>query len=146
MSNLWNHSHIQPCHKVVLPGETVTALFWNAVKARGPKVWLRQKELGLWRSWTWDQTATSVSEIAHGLISLGFEHHQTASILSNTNVEWVLSDLAILSCGGVCNGIYPTDAAAQVHYLCEDSSTTFLFVEDDEQLDKADIQFRETES
>jgi long-chain acyl-CoA synthetase len=37
----------------------------------------------------------------------------------------------------VCNGIYPTDAASQVHYLCEDSGTSVLFVEDDEQLDKA---------
>ena len=40
-------------------------------------------------------------------------------------------------CGGVSNGIYPTDAAEQVQYLCEDSSTSILFVEDDEQLDKA---------
>ena len=61
----------------------------------------------------------------------------TASILSNTVIEWVLADLAVLSCGGVSNGIYPTDAAAQVHYLCEDSGTSILFVEDDEQLDKA---------
>lgn len=59
------------------------------------------------------------------------------SILSNTVIEWVLADLAVLSCGGVSNGIYPTDAASQVHYLCEDSRTTVLFVEDDEQLDKA---------
>jgi long-chain acyl-CoA synthetase len=60
-----------------------------------------------------------------------------ASVLANTRVEWVLADLAVLSCGGVCNGIYPTDSAPQVHYLCEDSRTTMLFVEDDEQLDKA---------
>ncbi len=142
MSNLWNLSHIQPNHDVVMAGETVPALFWNAVKARGPKVWLRQKEFGLWRSWTWDQTAKAVSEIGNGLLALGFGHQHTASILSNTKVEWVLSDLAVLSCGGVCNGIYPTDAAAQVQYLCEDSSTVVLFVEDDEQLDKA-LEVRE---
>ncbi len=52
-------------------------------------------------------------------------------------VEWVLADLAVLSCGGVSSGIYPTDSTAQVHYLCDDSRTTVLFVEDDEQLDKA---------
>jgi len=78
-----------------------------------------------------------VREIAHGLLSLGLEHGQTASILSNTVVEWVLADLAVLSCGGVSSGIYPTDAAAQVHYLCDDSRTRVLFVEDEEQLDKA---------
>ena len=38
------------------------------------------------------------------------------SILSNTVIEWVLTDLAVLSCAGVANGIYPTDAASQVHY------------------------------
>ena len=59
-----------------------------------------------------------------GLMALGFGAGETASILSNTVVEWVLADLAVLCCGGVSNGIYPTDAAAQVQYLCEDSRTT----------------------
>ncbi|NRF71342.1 long-chain fatty acid--CoA ligase [Aquincola sp. S2] len=137
MSNLWDLSHIQPNETIVLEGETVPAMFWNAVAKRGPKVWMRQKDLGIWRSWTWAQTGEAVREIACGLISLGFAPRDTASILSNTNIEWVLSDLAVLSCGGVANGIYPTDAASQVQYLCEDSATSILFVEDDEQLDKA---------
>ena len=142
MSNLWDLSHIRPNNDVVVPGDTVPAMFWNAVKQRGTKVWLRQKHLGVWRSMTWDQTAEAVREIAGGLLSQGFEHGETASILSNTVVEWVLADLAVLSCGGVANGIYPTDAASQVEYLCQDSATTILFVEDDEQLDKA-LEVRE---
>ncbi|QIM52971.1 AMP-dependent synthetase/ligase [Hydrogenophaga crocea] len=137
MSNLWDLSHIQPETRVVLDGETIPAMFWNGVKARGPHVWMRQKDFGIWRSWTWDQTGAAVREIAHGLMALGFAPRETASILSNTTIEWVLADLAVLSAGGVANGIYPTDAAEQVHYLCEDSRTTVLFVEDDEQLDKA---------
>jgi long-chain acyl-CoA synthetase len=137
MSNLWDLSRIQPNPAVVLEGETIPALFWNAVEKRGPNVWMRQKHLGIWRSWTWNQTAEGVREIACGLMSLGFAPGNTASILSNTVIEWVLADLAILSCGGVANGIYPTDAASQVQYLSEDSGTTILFVEDDEQLDKA---------
>lgn len=142
MSNLWDLSHIRPNNDVVVPGDTVPAMFWNAVKQRGTKVWLRQKHLGVWRSMTWDQTAEAVREIAGGLLSQGFAHGETASILSNTVVEWVLADLAVLSCGGVANGIYPTDAASQVEYLCQDSATTILFVEDDEQLDKA-LEVRE---
>jgi long-chain acyl-CoA synthetase len=137
MSNLWDVSGIQPNTNIVMAGETIPAIFWNAVAARGPNVWMRQKDLGIWRSWTWDQTGQAVREISHGLMSLGFEAHHTASILSNTNIEWVLCDLAVISAGGVSNGIYPTDAADQVHYLSEDSGTSFLFVEDDEQLDKA---------
>ena len=137
MSQLWDLAHIQPRADVVVAGDTMPAMFWNAVQQRGANTWMRQKHLGIWRSWSWDQTAQAVRELAHGLMALGFEPGQTASILSNTTVEWVLADLAVLSAGGVSNGIYPTDAASQVHYLCEDSRSTVLFVEDDEQLDKA---------
>jgi long-chain acyl-CoA synthetase len=137
MSNLWDLSGIQPQNKIVLEGETIPALFWNGVKSRGAQVWMRQKEFGIWRSWSWTQTGDAVREIAHGLMAIGFEPRETASILSNTTIEWVLCDLAVLSAGGVSNGIYPTDAAEQVQYLCADSGTTVLFVENDEQLDKA---------
>ena len=137
MSQLWDTSGIAPQKNVVMAGETIPAIFWNAVAARGPNVWLRQKDLGIWRSWTWNETGQAVREIGHGLMALGFEARHTASILSNTNIEWVLCDLAVLSAGGISNGIYPTDAPEQVHYLCEDSGTRVLFVEDDEQLDKA---------
>jgi long-chain acyl-CoA synthetase len=143
MTTLWDLNNIQPNHDIVMPGETIPAIFWNAVKARGPKVWMRQKHLGLWRSWTWNQTADAVREIAGGLMSLGFQKGDCASILANTVVEWVWADLGVLSCAGVSNGIYPTDAASQVHYLCKDSRTTVLFVEDDEQLDKA-LEVRST--
>ena len=137
MANLWNLSHIRPETRIVLEGDTIPAMFWNGVAQRGDTVWLRQKKLGIWRSWSWNRTGEAVREIAGGLLALGFAPGETASILSNTVIEWVLADLAVLSCGGVANGIYPTDAATQVHYLCEDSATTILFVEDDEQLDKA---------
>ena len=142
MSNLWDLSSIQPRTDVVIAGDTIPAMFWNAVAERGPRVWLREKELGIWKSWTWDEVGAAVAEIAGGLMSLGLAAGETASILSNTEVEWVLSDLAVLSCGGIANGIYPTDAPEQVHYLCEDSATRLLFVEDDEQLDKV-LEVRE---
>ncbi|SEA72456.1 long-chain fatty acid--CoA ligase [Variovorax sp. YR216] len=134
---LWDMSHIQPRRDIVVPGETIPAMFWNAARMRADKVWMRQKELGIWKSWTWRQTADAVAEVAGGLMAIGFAPGECASILSNTVIEWVLADLAVLSCGGVSNGIYPTDAPSQVQYLCEDSRTTVLFVEDDEQLDKA---------
>ena len=137
MSNLWSLAQPVTDAHPGLPGDTLTHVFWNGVAARGDKVWLREKAFGLWREWTWQEVGTAVREIAMGLAALGVQPGQTASILSNTVVEWVLADLATLSAGAVCNGIYPTDAAGQVQYLCQDSSTVLLFVEDDEQLDKA---------
>jgi long-chain acyl-CoA synthetase len=137
MSNLWDLSHLKPREDVVVEGDTLSAMFWNAAAQRAGRVFMRQKKLGIWREWTWDQTSQAVREIGDGLLALGFQAGDCASIASNTVVEWVLADLAVLSAGGVSNGIYPTDAAPQVHYLCEDSRTRVLFVEDEEQLDKA---------
>ncbi len=134
--NLWDADKLQARNDVVLAGETIPALFWNGVSARSARVLMREKKLGLWRAWTWAQTGQAVREIGDGLLSLGFAAGDCASILANTVVEWVLADLAVLSCGGVSNGIYPTDASAQVEYLLVDSRSRVVFVEDDEQLDK----------
>ena len=134
---LWTATHHEVNTADFAQGDTMSAMFWNAVNTRGDQVWMRQKEFGVWESWTWKQVGQMVSEIAHGLLSLDFQPHQCAAILANTRMEWVWADMAILSCGGVTNGVYPTDSSEQLQYLCDDSSATVLFVEDDEQLDKA---------
>jgi len=142
MSVLWDLNHIQPRHDIVVPGETLPQMFCNAVRARGDAVWMREKHLGLWRAWRWSDADRAVREVALGLAALGLQPGETASILANTVVEWIVADLGILCAGGVSNGIYPTDSAAQVHYLCEDSATRVLFVENEEQLDKV-LEVRE---
>ncbi|MFA7556195.1 MAG: long-chain fatty acid--CoA ligase [Hydrogenophaga sp.] len=137
MPRLWNLGHFKPRHDVVIPGETIPDMFWNAVKARGDQVLMRQKDFGLWRAWSWQEVGGIVRELTMGLVAAGLRPGECVSILANTSVEWVWADLAVLSAGGVANGIYPTDAADQVKYICEDSRTVMLFVEDEEQLDKA---------
>ncbi len=128
--------------RVVVPGDNLPEMFWNAVAQRGDLTLFRQKEYGLWQSLSWNEVGQIVREVGAGLIELGFAAGETASVLGNTRQEWLFSDLAILSCGGISSGIYPTDAASQVEYLTQDSNSVLLFVEDDEQLDKA-LEVRE---
>ena len=137
MANLWDLEPFKPRHDIARPGETIPDMFWNAVQARGDKIIMRQKDFGLWRAWTWREVGTIVRELTMGLVALGLRPGECASILSNTSVEWVWCDLAVLSAAGVASGIYPTDAVDQVRYLCDDSRSVVLFVEDEEQLDKA---------
>jgi len=136
MNGLWDLARYERRGDAETPGETVAEVFLNAVRARGDRIWLREKKLGLWRAWTWSEAGTAVREIALGLASVGLQPGECVSILANTRVEWMLSDLGVLCAGGVSNGIYPTDSASQVDYLCTDSGTRVIFVEDDEQLDK----------
>ncbi len=121
---------------------SVARMFWHGVQTRGPQVILRQKELGIWRAMTWAELGAAAREVGMGLAALGFEPGQVASIQSNTNREWLFADLGILGAGGVSNGIYPTDAAAQTEYLLADSGSVIAFVEDEEQLDKV-LEVRE---
>jgi long-chain acyl-CoA synthetase len=121
---------------------TVPKMFWHGVKSRAGKTIFRQKDLGIWRSASWDELGQAAREIGMGLAALGYEPGEVASILSNTNREWMCADLGALGAAGVVNGIYPTDAPAQVEYLLKDSGSVYVFVEDDEQLDKV-LEVRE---
>jgi len=116
--------------------DTVPKMFWRGVERRGPNVILRQKEFGVWQSLTWEALGVIAREIGMGLIALGYAPGEVVSILSNTRREWVYADLGALGAAGVVNGIYPTDAPTQVEYLLADSGSVFVFVEDEEQLDK----------
>jgi len=117
--------------------KTIAQMFWSRVEQHGDKVIFRQKSLGLWAETSWRELGAAVREVGMGLLELGFIPGEVASVLGNTRQEWLLSDLGILCAGGVSSGIYATDAPSQIEYLLADSSSVFLFVEDEEQLDKA---------
>jgi long-chain acyl-CoA synthetase len=128
--------------RIVVDGDSLPEMFWNAVAQRGDRILFRQKKYGLWQSLTWNEVGAIVRDAGMGLLELGFAVGETASVLGNTRQEWLFSDLALLSCGGISSGIYPTDAASQVEYLMQDSNSVILFAEDEEQLDKA-LEVRE---
>jgi len=56
-----------------LPYRSIPELFRLRVKELGDATMMRQKELGIWRSYTWSEVSTIVHEIGAGLVSLGFE-------------------------------------------------------------------------
>ena len=116
--------------------DTVPKLFWQQAGKLGSQVMMRQKDLGIWKAYSWAEVGGIVSEIGAGLVSLGLAPGEVVSVMANTCREWVWVDLAAQTMGGICSGIYPTDAPEQLRYLCGDSRSVFLFVEDDEQLDK----------
>ena len=117
-------------------GETIGRKFWHAVQLRGDRIALRQKVLGIWEEQSWRDLGGHARRIAMALAADGVQPGGVAAILANTRREWSYADYGILLAGGVSSGIYPTDAASQVRYLCADSAARVLFVEDDEQLDK----------
>src|SRR3978361_1561477 len=121
---------------VLTVADTIAKRFLLAVETRGDKPAIREKKFGVWHPTSWRQWLQVSKEIAYALHATGFRPGDVASIIANAVPEWVFADMGILCAGGVSSGIYPTDSAAQVEYLVNDSRTTVIFVEDEEQLDK----------
>jgi long-chain acyl-CoA synthetase len=116
--------------------DTIPKLFWHQVKKRDGRTALREKRLGIWQATTWREYGETARAIGMGLVKLGLKRGDVVSILAETIPEWIYTDMGIMGAGGVSNGIYPTDSAKQVEYIANDSRTRFMFVENEEQLDK----------
>jgi long-chain acyl-CoA synthetase len=122
--------------------DTIPKLFWYQVKARGGRTAFREKDLGIWRATSWHDYGERAKWTGLGLAKLGLRPGEVVSVLAETVPQWLYADMGTMGVGGVSNGIYPTDAAKQVEYILNDSRSRFLFVEDEEQLDKF-IEVRE---
>jgi long-chain acyl-CoA synthetase len=116
--------------------DTIPKLFLKKSSMRANQIAMREKDFGIWQAYTWSDFRTRAFEIAHGLLALGLEAGDVVSIQSEDCKEWVFADQGIMLCGGIVNGIYPTYQSVQVAYTLKDSNCRFLFVEDEEQLDK----------
>ena len=116
--------------------DTVVKLWRKKCLERGERIAHREKDFGIWQSYSWQDYYTSARAIGAGLLELGLEPGQPVSILSEDNKEWLYCDMGISGAGGISNGVYTTDSAEQLAYLVNDSGSAFLFVENDEQLDK----------
>ena len=115
---------------------SIPALFRFRAQTLKNKVAMREKHFGIWRTFSWNQYYSDSARIGKAMMTLGLESGQTVSILADPCKEWLFFDLAAQCIGCVSCGIYATDSAPQILHICEDSDTTLLMVENEEQLDK----------
>ncbi|MCZ6709392.1 MAG: AMP-binding protein [Gammaproteobacteria bacterium] len=115
---------------------TISTLFWKRVRELPDKIAMREKDFGIWNEYSWANWGEQARLVGLGLKALGLERGDICAVATNVNKEWLFTDHGITGVGGVINGVYPTDAPAQVEYLVRDSAARFYFAEDEEQLDK----------
>lgn len=116
--------------------DTMPKLFRYQCKRYGDRIAHREKDLGIWQSHSWAEYYDRSKWIAYGLRELGLKRGEVVSILSEDNKEWLYFDMATTCAGAIPSGVYTTDSAKQLAYLVNDSDTTILAIENDEQLDK----------
>ena len=119
--------------------DTLPKLFLKKSRERGAKIAMREKDFGIWQSYSWDDYREYACEVAFALLAEGLRRGDVVSILSEDCKEWLFADVGAQLAGGVVNGVYPTYQGNQVEYTLTDSncrSVFSVFVEDEEQLDK----------
>lgn len=104
---------------------------------RDPKhVAFREKDYGIWQEYTWAEAWELIELSAHALLSLGVDVGDRVTIHAEDRPEWVIVDLATVAIRGTTVGLYPTNPAAEVEYMLDDSGAVVHIVEDQEQVDK----------
>lgn len=116
---------------------SIPAMLLARVARHGGDVVLRKKDRGIWKAVTWAELGARVRQVATGLQADGFGRGDAACVLAETRPEWVAIDLGILTCGGVSVGVPPGEGAEQLGHVLRESNARVLFVENEEQLDKA---------
>jgi long-chain acyl-CoA synthetase len=115
---------------------TLPALFQARCTTLGHRTAHREKDLGIWKAYSWADYWEHARLIGLGLRRLGLERGRVVSILSEDRKEWLYADMGIQCVGGISSGVYTTDSSSQLAYILKDSDTQFLIVENEEQLDK----------
>ncbi|UCF31274.1 MAG: AMP-binding protein [bacterium] len=115
----------------------------NARRFGREKVALREKEFGIWQSFTWEDYLTHVRFFSLGLVSLGLTKGDKVAIVGDNRPEWVFAELAAQCAGAVPLGIYQDSTSKEVGYVIDHSDSKFVVAEDQEQVDKI-LELRES--
>jgi len=96
----------------------------------------REKEFGIWQSWTWSEVAEEVDALALGLLSIGLNEGDHVAIIGRNRPALYWSMVASQSVGAVPVPVYHDSVAKEIAYVLEHCSARFVIVEDQEQVDK----------
>jgi long-chain acyl-CoA synthetase len=103
---------------------------------RGDRPATREKDLGIWQTWTWAQVAAEVRALACGLAAQGFKRGMHLAIIGDNRPRLYWSMTAAQALGGVPVPMYQDAPAAEFVYVLNDAEIAYAVVEDQEQVDK----------
>ena len=119
------------------PGaSTFPRLLMQHAAERGDRPATREKDLGIWQTWTWAQVAAEVRALACGLAAQGFRRGMHLAIIGDNRPRLYWSMAAAQALGGVPVPMYQDAPAAEFVYVLNDAEIAYAMVEDQEQVDK----------
>ena len=95
---------------------------------------------GKWKTISSQEYINKANTIIRGLLQLGVQANDKIAIISSTNrSEWNICDIGILQLGAQNVPIYPTISKEDYEYVLNHSGAIYVFVSDQEVLDKINL-------
>ncbi|MEO0692205.1 MAG: AMP-binding protein, partial [Pseudomonadota bacterium] len=96
----------------------------------------REKEFGIWQSWTWSETRDEIEALALGMLDLGLAPGDHVAIIGRNRPYLYWSMIAAEMCGAVPVPLYQDAVAEEMAYVLDHCGARFVVVGDQEQVDK----------
>jgi long-chain acyl-CoA synthetase len=96
----------------------------------------REKEYGIWQSYSWDHVARQARLLAAGLADLGFRRGDRLIVVGDNRPKLYWSMCAAQCLGGVPVPVYQDSVAEELAYVVEHAGARFALAENQEQVDK----------
>jgi len=116
--------------------DTFPRLLSHHARVRGGKTAMREKDLGIWQTWSWSEVAERAGALACGLAELGFRRGDNLAIVGDNRPNLYMAMVAVQSIGGIPVPLYQDAVADEMKFVLQDAGVRFALVEDQEQVDK----------
>lgn len=116
--------------------DTFPKLLARNAAVRGARTAMREKDFGIWQSWTWAEVADEVRALACGLKALGVGPGDKVMVCGDNRPRLYWSLTAVQAAGGIPVPVYQDSVADEMQYIYEHAEARFTIVENQEQVDK----------
>jgi long-chain acyl-CoA synthetase len=116
--------------------DTFPKLLLDHARRHGERPAMREKDLGIWQSWSWRDAAREVQDFAAGLAALGFRRGDKLGIIGDNRPRLYWAIAAAQCLGGVPVPVYQDAIASEMEFVLDHAEARFVLAEDQEQVDK----------
>jgi len=116
--------------------DTFPKLLLEHARVRGARPAIREKDLGIWQTWTWEQVHDEALAIAAGLAEAGLAPGAHIAVIGANRPRLYATLIAAQVLGAIPVPFYEDAPAQEMVYVFRDAAIAFAVVEDQEQADK----------
>ena len=115
---------------------SIPRLLERNVRQFGTRPAYREKEFGIWQSWSWRETSEEIEALALGLLDIGVDEGEHVAIIGRNRPHFYWSMVAAQMVGAVPVPVYQDSVAEEIAYVLDHCGARMAIVEDQEQVDK----------